>query len=377
MTCKAFLLLLPAYPDAPERPEERAEFLAHAQACPDCAKALREHEQLLADLRALDAGVVPPEAFADGWRAAIRKEQPARRPRFARFQGAAVAAAAALMILTGSAMLRGGWLSPEVADPQVLLSAPAPMAMSADMQAAAPEEVRDEASRAANELIVFTANVTLESDALDADVAQVSALAAQAGGWTEHWVIAEHPQNSPLRTATLTVRVPAQALNPFIESLSRMERATLQEMAMKDMTQAREDAEASLSLYEDQKETLLGLQEQAITVGDTLTLQERLIEVQTRIDELQAQLTNWDSLAEYATVQVDLIETAAPVPTKAPLAERAGDAMTKSLQSARGVLDDVLIALVMAAPYLFCAAGLTLLGFGIWWLRRRIRHKRK
>ncbi|MDR0897585.1 MAG: DUF4349 domain-containing protein [Oscillospiraceae bacterium] len=376
MTCKTFLLLLPAYPDAPERPEELAEFLNHAESCPDCAKALSEHEQLLADLRALDAAVVPPEAFADGWRAAIRKERPAPKARFARFQGAAVAAAAVLMIVTGSAMLRGN-LGPEANDPQVLMRAPAPMTQSAGILAAAPETLEDTANRAQGELILWNASVSLESDALDADVEQVRILAAQMGGWTEGWAVAEDPNNAPLRTATMTVRVPADALDAYMDALDGLGRVTASETTRLDVSDLRAKAEATLAMYEGQKKRLLSLQEQAITVSDTLDLQTRLADVQASIDELQAQLTNWESLAEYAMVQVQFTETAAAASTQAPFAERAEDAMTKSLQSARGVLDDVLIALVMAAPYLFCAAGLTLLGFGIWWLRRRIRHKRK
>ncbi|MDR0928161.1 MAG: DUF4349 domain-containing protein [Oscillospiraceae bacterium] len=376
MTCKTFLLLLPAYPDAPERPEELAEFLKHAEICPDCARALREHEQLLADLRALDAAVVPPEAFADGWRAAIRKERPAKKARFGYVRGAAVAAAAALMIFTGSAMLRGG-IGPEVEDPQVLLRAPAPMALSAGLLPDAPETLEDTANRAENELIIWMANVTLESTALDEDVNQVRALAAQAGGWTERWAVADRAEGGGLRKASMTVRVPADALEPFIESLNGLGRMTNSETSMLGMDGVRAKTEATLTMYEDQKKSLLGLQEQAITVSDTLDLQARLAEVQASIDTLQTQLDNWESLAQYASVEIDLIETAAPQPTEAPFAERAEDAMTKSLASARGVLDDVLIALVVASPYLFCAAGLTLLGFGIWWLRRCIRHKRK
>lgn len=104
MNCKEFSDLLDAYLDGELTPEEETALRDHAALCPDCAARLL----VLQDSHRLDRAADVPEEFSAAWRKAVREEEASRKvlsfPRVRRY----AAAAAALVLVAGGALLAWG-----------------------------------------------------------------------------------------------------------------------------------------------------------------------------------------------------------------------------------------------------------------------------
>lgn len=168
MDCEKLRTLLDAYIDG-ELPEEEARALIdHAKACESCGRELEAAEQLHNALAHMDEDIsVPLEAQA-AWRSAVRAE--ARRRGGRKWLRVAYAAAAALvLVLGGSLMLKG---APAAVQPETALLETANESVIA----------RDGGVTAAEPESAYSAWKKIAVDETEAAVGTLQALAAEYSG---------------------------------------------------------------------------------------------------------------------------------------------------------------------------------------------------
>lgn len=404
MTCVEFLSLLPQYPDLITDDAEKAAFLLHAAQCPDCAKQLAEHEEMLASLKTLDDDLEVPSGLQAGWRSAVEAEaakQP--RPRRVRWQGFAAVAATLVLVLGGTALMRNGFLfqSKMLQDTAVIEEAmPAadnamPFATALPAPMATDEFKRSEGGAMAKQIagdglllgemvqfepsmdtqqnepiILHSASVNLESTQYDIDIAQVLSLVSAHEGWIEYQsVYGESLQSNPDagRHAYLRTRIPTEDLTAFLSALAPVGNTTGSETVAEDVSASYYDTQGRLDMYIAQRERLTELLAQAENMSDIITIESRMSEVQYNIDSLTGRLHNWDARAQSAVVSITIQEV--PVHrthTRPPLRQRLSESFTNSLLSLRAFLADVLVFLVMAAPYIVCVAVVGIIGYTVY-----------
>lgn len=412
MTCDTFLQLLPRYPDDMPSEEVTAQFLRHAAECPACAALLSEHEEMLAELALIDEDLEVPDAFATGWRTAIREDAAkAKAPWYARWQSWAVAAAALVVVIGGTALMRGGYLfagdlAPTTAQQtkneenvvygampmEAMTSSGAGDAMSLKRSADVYEEAEvdmdnggfaDDAltgGGAAQEAIVLrTASLTLSSKAYDADMAQILSLLEGESGWVEYQSVSGEPlsENPDAgRYAYLKVRVPSDSLEAFVGAVSGLGSLTYSEVGEEDVSQSFYDTQGRLDTYIAQRDRLNELMAQAEDMADIIALEARLSEVQWSIESMSSRLGDWTQRAQNATVTIRLTEVEAYREDPAvPLGQRIGDTFSASLISLRAFLADILVFLALAAPYLVAIAVVGIIAFAIYQVRKRRKDK--
>lgn len=66
--------------------------------------------------------------------------------------------------------------------------------------------------------------------------------------------------------------------------------------------------QSRLTAYKTQETRLLEMMEKAQTVEDTITIEEKLTELQYKIDSLQSSLNNWDRQVNYSTISLNVQE---------------------------------------------------------------------
>lgn len=413
MKCTEFMSLLPLYPDAMPDEATTAEFLLHAAACPECAEKLAEQEALLASLSSLDEDLDVPESFGIGWRAAVETDaQDGKKPKRQGWQGWAAAAAALVVVIGGTALMRGGVLfsAKETVETAVLYEA-APQAPYYEAEAPAavsgggemfsakrsgddvsyrsiPETnvmADDEMDLAADTggtsqeaVVLRSASITLDSDQYDVDLSQVVDLLDEYGGWMEYQsvhgeALEKNPESG--RYAYLRVRVPEDALDAFMATLNNIGRVTGSETVAEDVSSSYYDVQGRLSMYTAQRDKLTDLLAQAENMSDIIEIESRLSEVQYTIESLTGRLNNWDARAKSAVVSISINEIAREREyARKPLSQRLSDTFATSLLSIRAFLADMLVFLVMAAPYIVCVAGLAVVGYISY---RTIKRKRR
>ncbi len=382
MNCQEFLAHLPSYPDAVQDQRLLAELRRHAAECPACETLLTQQEKMLADLNCLDDALEVPEAFTKGWRENIRQSTPSGVKK--RWHTWAVSAAAALMLLAGTAMMREGIIfetvpeeavygyadvaakyEAEYAYDQAEQQAVTPLMHKAAMTGggAAPNGAAREA------VVLHTASVTIQTEQYDQDIARMEALLGDCGGWTEYQSMYGEALTVPDgtgRNASMTLRVPMDSLDAFLEAANTIGRVTGSEKTAQDITENYYDTKARLTMYEAQRDRLVALLEKAESLSDIIDIESRMNELQYTIESLQGTLNSWNSRAENAIVYISLSEVSRGE-TKVPstLSEKLVATIESSIKSAWAFVQDMMVFLIMAAPYLAVLAVIALVVLGI------------
>lgn len=401
MKCEEFMALLPLYPDALPSAKAAQDIATHATQCPECAARLSQQEALLGALQTLDDSLTVPEAFGEAWRLAIAGDSgSARQSHKHKRRIWAVAAAAVLVLVSGTMLMRNGLIfSPPKLDRQSrTYSAENSPVSQADIGAAtffSEDEAQaygdtlfleDDAGSlsfagSSSSVLLRTASITLETEQYDADIERIEALLAETGGWSEHWSVYGEPfsdKSDGGRYASLTLRIPEDTLEQFVSAVGEVGKITGSLITTEDISENYYDVQGRLAMYEAQRDRFTQLLSQAENVSEIMEIESRLNELQYTIESLVGKLNNWTSLSANAMVTLSVTEV--PPGGKYPepsITQRIQRAFTLSLSHARGFLGDMLVFFIMIAPYLLCIAVPVLVVYLIIRMSRKYRQRSK
>lgn len=175
-------------------------------------------------------------------------------------------------------------------------------AMAAAKQVQAAEDRDSVRQQTARQLIV-EAWIGLDVNDIDATVRQVEALAAQRGGWVES---AEIFGEAGYRAASVRLRVPADRLDNALDALRGLGRVTDEGVSSTDVTERLIDNEARLTAWYAQEEGLITLLENAPTVEDIIQIEQRLAEVRSDIEHVEATQRNLTGRVATSLITVNL-----------------------------------------------------------------------
>ena len=128
---------------------------------------------------------------------------------------------------------------------------------------AMPEAASAKSAAAEDKKIIRNVSLTIKTSAYDDSMASLTALLSQYGGYLES--SSEYTNNRDLRTAALTLRIPADSLDAFLSNTGELGRITSRNMSSTDVTASYQDTAARL---ENQKLLLARLQALTDTAGD-------------------------------------------------------------------------------------------------------------
>jgi hypothetical protein len=170
------------------------------------------------------------------------------------------------------------------------------------------------------------------------------------------------------QTGDLLLRVPADRFDAAVADLRRLGTVRRQSMSGEDVSSQFVDLDARLRTWQAQEAVLLDLMSRATTIEATIRVQSELQDVQLRIEQIKGQLHLLQDRTDYATIQVALRETGAPVEPLQTTTERPSlaEAWDRALDGFLGVCYAVVVGLGYLIP-------LTLLGAFGWLGYRRLR----
>jgi len=162
--------------------------------------------------------------------------------------------------------------------------------------------------------IIRNAELHLETMEYKSALEKIPALAEQSGGYIESSSsdgisLYEKSNTRPSRrSASFTVRIPADNLDSFITSLSTEFNLLNKFENSSDISDRYYDTQAHLSNLQIQEKRLLELLEQAGKLGDLLEIEKELADVRYQIETLTATIKRMDSQVSYSTVTISLEE---------------------------------------------------------------------
>ncbi len=386
MNCADFALLLDA-PWEELTDVQKQEMEQHARECEECAFLW----QLRQDMHGMDAVEEVPQEFSSGWRELIKKEeQREMKDNVKKFPWRKIlATAAAVTVVAGGTLLSfmNGWGLDTPRDTP-LTSARQYSMTSEDygyatgdtymLKSAEYDAASLETANAAGQAskIIRTVNFTMRTQQYDADYAMLREKAEEFGGRVESLSISGDQGTGTLRRANLTLRIPSDQLDAFLDSLNGVGSMASYSEYSEDVSGDYYDVQSRLDTQLAKMERLEQLMQQADTMADLIELESAISDTQYMIDSYTGQLNNYDSRVNDSYVYVTLreVSNADAAGEKAlPLGERIVKAFEASMELAGELAQSAAVFVVVALPW---GVGLAALIVLVKLVRHAVRGKK-
>jgi hypothetical protein len=159
-------------------------------------------------------------------------------------------------------------------------------------------------------------------------------------------------------SGSFTLRIPAANFEKAMAQLQQLGTVDSSEIHGQDVTAEFVDLKAHMKIYLSRRKVLFGLMQQANTIGETITLQNQLDDVQLKIDQITGQLNFINKQVAESTIKVDLHEPGAVAATTTSEVDNPslGRAWDHAVQGFLNVLAAVTIGLGYLIPILVIVA---------------------
>lgn len=247
------------------------------------------------------------------------------------------------------------------------------IALSTKEKQAEREQAEETPSVSANRKLIKNVQLRLETTEFDVSVQRIEAVVAQFGGYVEGsnvtgTSVQEHSKS--LRSAVYTIRIPASKLDEYVSEAGSMGNIVSKQIGTEDVTEQYVDTEARIKTLQAREERLLELLQQAGTVKDVIEIEKELSVVRYEIESFTAALKRYDSLVDYSTVQIEVIEIKSLTQNASKLGERIGEAFMKSVT---GIVNGAQLLLVFVVGNSPAFLLLGAIATAVVWLVRRAR----
>ena len=154
--------------------------------------------------------------------------------------------------------------------------------------------------------LIKTVRMDVETEDLEALLPQISAKIAQLGGYVENQELYNGSSYSSYRnrSASLTVRVPAEHLNSFVQDVKGVSNVVTYNESTENVTLQYVSTESRMKALEVEQERLLELLAKAENMSDLLEIEARLTDVRYELERVTSQLRVLANQVDYATIHL-------------------------------------------------------------------------
>jgi len=232
------------------------------------------------------------------------------------------------------------------------------------------------------EKIIYSGDATLETEHFEETVEAVRKLITDCGGFIESSSLSgSNYYSARLRTASFTLRVPSAKFTEIMSSFSGLGNVPYSHTYTENISARYYDTAARLTAYETQEQRLLQMMEQAETVSDLVTIEDRLTELRYQIESLQSTLNRWDRQVSYSSISLDIKEVREYTPeAQQSYAQQLGRALKQGLTNMVQFFKDALLWLLESLPVIVLLVVLALIARPIvktWMAKRREKKAKK
>ena len=217
----------------------------------------------------------------------------------------------------------------------------------------ADTEASDNLSKTlSDEKLVYRARFKMETKEYDSAIDSLDNLLEKYGGITEErtysddapqWVISDY-QNGYIsdtngwRELNTTIRVPSKNFEDFNAELSEIGHLTSSNSYVENISSAYYDTAIKLESYQEQAKNLLAMYESAQTIDEMLQIEDRLTELNYKINSLTTEIQTMDMNVAYSTITLTISEVSeytyqSRVYEELPFLERWKDTFVEGFES--------------------------------------------
>ncbi len=159
--------------------------------------------------------------------------------------------------------------------------------------------------------LITTANIDVETKEFDKLYNDIEAYVRDAGGYLESintYNGSRYYGQVVERHANLTVRIPADKLDAFLEEIGTAGNITNRSQNVEDITLTYVDLEAHKKTLMDEQERLEEFLREAETIEDIIYIEDRLAGIRYQLESMESQLRTYDNKVNYSTVYLNINE---------------------------------------------------------------------
>lgn len=244
-------------------------------------------------------------------------------------------------------------------------------------------EVNDNESKSSRKLI-RTKSVTVETKNLDKSLEKVNTAIDTFGAYVEYSTL-DSPsyvsEYNDRRTYTMTIRVPEDKLDAFMNQLDSTGTVTNATESTEDVTLQYTDIEAHKKALKTEYDRVMELLEKAETMDQILALESKLSDLRYQLDSYESQLKVMDNQITYSTVSLTLREVEYEKDADKSYGTRIVNAFKDGIHDVKSGLADFSVWFVLVLPSLvvlgIVIAILVAIGKAIWKKTAVVRAKRR
>lgn len=211
---------------------------------------------------------------------------------------------------------------------------------------------------------IRTLEMYAETEDMDTLLANVENRVNELGGYVEQKEVYRGSAYADrvYRNAHLTLRVPAEQADLFVEKVSEVSNITSTTEDVDDVTLQYVATESRITALTTEETRLLELLAKAENMEDLLLIEARLTEVRTELEEVTSQLRLYDNLVNYATIRLHISEVKEYTPTQEKTFwQRIGTGFMDNLKDLGTGLANFVVFLIAGSPYLVLIAAILFL----------------
>lgn len=253
-------------------------------------------------------------------------------------------------------------------------AAGAPMATEAAMEEVLYDEAGSGISNTAtampeNQKLIRTVYMDAQTTSMDGVMSWLENRVAELGGYFEQKSIrrsGSRDDGSYYRYADMVIRVPAENLDGFLAQIGENAVVTSTREETENVTLQYVSTKSRVEALETEQKRLLELLEEAGSMEDLLTIEERLTDVRWELENYASQLRVLDNQVDYSTVYLNINEVDKPkVVTERTVWQKIGDGFAENTIDLWDGIVAVFVWLLSSMPFLIPLAVSAVVGFKV------------
>lgn len=219
--------------------------------------------------------------------------------------------------------------------------------------------------------IVYTGNLDIQTTDYDASLELIQKDASVGTITIES--ISEYVDSNNLRYNSLTIRVPSENYQDYMNGASALGNVRSQSSTREDITKQYNDKSITIAALEKEQSRLQEMMDQATSVEDMITIESRLSEVETQLNQYKSDLANLDTDVAMSTIYISLDEvleysSGSTVRKESTFLDRLVNTFADSWKFFVNLLEKLLFFIIYLIP-------LAIVGLIVWFIYRQYRKK--
>lgn len=231
-----------------------------------------------------------------------------------------------------------------------------------DVSQKSKEAGTDENGKLSEQKLIYTADITIQTQTFQDTFNAVKDAITKVGGFVEsestsdsawNWYYSDYRKSSGTLHSYITVRVPSTKYREFLSLIEGTDgKITSKSEYVQNITKRYNDQSILIASLEKQETRLLDMMDKAETIEDMVTIESRLSEVQTQLNQARNTLAGYDTDIDYSTINVQIEEVLQYKSSvvQQTFLERLGNTFSRSWRDFGEFMQDLILAIVYLLP---------------------------